>query len=218
MGKPVESNRKVSESRSMLLNIGPSHPAMHGIVRLITELDGETIVNADVEIGYLHRAFEKMCEQGPYNNAIPYTDRLNYVSPLINNIGYCMAVEKLLGIGTSERCQYIRVLMSELSRVTDHETNIGATAMELGAFTVFLYLMKARELIYALLEEVTGARLTISYARVGGLKADLPEGFEKRCRAAVAGTRGVLKEVSLILDKNRIFTDRMKGVGVMSKE
>ena len=209
---------KPTEHRSMLLNVGPQHPAMHGIVRINVALDGETVTGAEVEIGYLHRAFEKMCEQGPYNNAIPYTDRLNYVSPLINNIGYCMAVEKLLGIGTSERCQYIRVLMSELSRVTDHETNIGATAMELGAFTVFLYLMKARELIYALLEEVTGARLTISYARVGGLKADLPEGFEKRCREAIAGTRGVLKEVSLILDKNRIFVDRMKGTGVITRE
>jgi NADH-quinone oxidoreductase subunit D len=98
MGKPVDPSVKATESRSMLLNIGPSHPAMHGIVRIITELDGETVLNADVEIGYLHRAFEKMCEQGPYNNAIPYTDRLNYVSPLINNIGYCLAVEKLLGI------------------------------------------------------------------------------------------------------------------------
>ena len=106
----------------MLLNIGPAHPAMHGIVRIITELDGETVIGADVEIGYLHRAFEKMCEQGPYNNAIPYTDRLNYVSPLINNIGYCMSVERLLGIMTTERCQYIRVIMSEISRITDHLT------------------------------------------------------------------------------------------------
>src|SRR3989338_460869 len=161
MGKPVNPNLKATETRSMLLNIGPSHPAMHGIVRIVAALDGETVLGAEVEIGYLHRAFEKMCEQGPYNNAIPYTDRLNYVSPLINNIGYCMAVEKLLGIDTTERCKYIRVIMSEISRVTDHETNIGATAMELGTFTVFLYLMKARELIYALLEEVTGARLTI---------------------------------------------------------
>src|SRR3989338_7556176 len=194
MGKPVESNRKVSESRSMLLNIGPSHPAMHGIVRLITELDGETIVNADVEIGYLHRAFEKMCEQGPYNNAIPYTDRLNYVSPLINNIGYCLAVEKLLGITTTERCQYIRVLMSEISRVTDHLTCIGATAMEMGAFTPFLYMIKAREYLYDVIESVTGARLTISYARVGGLKSDLPDGFEDRLKVALRETRGVLKE------------------------
>lgn len=202
----------------MLLNVGPQHPAMHGIVRIITELQGETVVGADVEIGYLHRAFEKMCEQGPYNNAIPYTDRLNYVSPLINNIGYCLAVEKLLGIDTTERCKYIRVIMSEISRVTDHLTCIGASAMELGAFTVFLYMIKAREYLYELIESVTGARLTISYARVGGLKADLPEGFEAKALKAIADTRLVLKEVEGLLDKNRIFIDRIKDVGVISKE
>lgn len=202
----------------MLLNIGPSHPAMHGIVRIVTELEGETVLSADVEIGYLHRAFEKMCEQGPYNNAIPYTDRLNYVSPLINNIGYCLAVEKLLGITTTERCQYIRVIMSEISRVTDHLTCVGASAMELGAFTVFLYMIKAREYLYEVIESVTGARLTISYARVGGLKADLPEGFEAKCLSAVKETRGVLKEVEALLNKNRIFVDRMKDTGFISKE
>ncbi len=201
----------------MLLNVGPAHPAMHGIVRIVTELDGETIVGADVEIGYLHRAFEKMCEQGPYNNAIPYTDRLNYVSPLINNIGYCLAVEKLLGITTTERCQYIRVIMSEISRITDHLTCVGASAMELGAFTVFLYMIKAREMLYELIEDVTGARLTISYARVGGLKADLPEGFEEKTFKFLTEVRKVLKEVEGLLNKNRIFVDRMKGVGVISK-
>jgi len=202
----------------MLLNIGPSHPAMHGIVRIVAELDGETVIGADVEIGYLHRAFEKMCEQGPYNNAIPYTDRLNYVSPLINNIGYCLAVERLLGIDTTERCKYIRVIMSELSRVTDHLTCIGASAMELGAFTVFLYMIKARELLYDLIENVTGARLTISYARVGGLKSDLPEGFEAKTLGAIKETRAILKEVEGLLNTNRIFIDRMKGIGIISKE
>ena len=202
----------------MLLNVGPQHPAMHGIVRILTELQGETVVGAEVEIGYPHRCFEKMSEQGPYNNVIPYTDRLNYVSPLINNIGYCMAVEKLIGIGTTERCQYIRVIMSELSRVTDHLTCVGASAMELGAFTVFLYMIKAREYIYELVESVTGARLTISYARVGGLKADLPDGFEEKCLKAIKDTRDVLKEVEALLDKNRIFVDRMKDVGVICRE
>ena len=202
----------------MLLNVGPQHPAMHGIVRIVTELDGETVIGADVEIGYLHRAFEKMCEQGPYNNAIPYTDRLNYVSPLINNIGYCLAVEKLLGIRTTERCQYIRVLVSEISRITDHLTCVGASAMELGAFTVFLYMIKARELLYELLESVTGARLTISYARVGGLKADLPDGLEEKTLGFLKETRGILKEVEGLLNKNRIFVDRMEGTGVISKK
>lgn len=218
MGKRVISNEGPTESRSMLLNVGPQHPAMHGIVRIITELQGETVVGAEVEIGYLHRCFEKMSEQGPYNNVIPYTDRLNYVSPLINNIGYVMAVERLIGIDTTERCKYIRVIMSELSRVTDHLTCVGASAMELGAFTVFLYMIKAREYLYELVESVTGARLTISYARVGGLKADLPDGFEARCKKAIADTRDVLKEVEALLDKNRIFVDRLKDVGVISKE
>jgi NADH-quinone oxidoreductase subunit D len=218
MGKPVDPAIKPSESRAMLLNIGPSHPAMHGIVRIVSELQGETVLSAEVEIGYLHRAFEKMCEQGPYNNAMPYTDRLNYVSPLINNIGYCLAVEKLLRIDTTERCKFIRVIMSEISRVTDHLTCIGATAMEMGAFTVFLYMIKAREYFYEIIEDVTGARLTISYARVGGLKSDLPEGFEKKTLSAIKETRKVLKEVVGLLNTNRIFVDRMKDTGVISKE
>jgi len=218
MGKPVNPNSKPTETRSMLLNIGPSHPAMHGIVRIIAELDGETVLGTEVEIGYLHRAFEKMCEQGPYNNAIPYTDRLNYVSPLINNIGYCLAIEKLLGINTTERCQYIRVVMSEISRITDHLTCIGASAMELGAFTVFLYMIKAREFLYDLIESVTGARLTISYARVGGLKSDLPPGFSEQTISAIKETRSVLKEVEGLLNTNRIFVDRMKNTGTISQE
>src|SRR6185503_45915 len=140
---------------NLTLGVGPAHPAMHGIIRILTELDGEIIRKAEVEIGYLHRAFEKDCEVGGYNNAIPYTDRLNYVSPLINNFGYASAVEKLLGITVTERCQYIRVIMSEISRVCDHLTCVGASAMELGAFTVFLYMIKAREFLWELVEDVT---------------------------------------------------------------
>jgi NADH-quinone oxidoreductase subunit D len=125
------------ETREMLLNVGPAHPAMHGIIRIIAKLDGEQMVDCEVEIGYLHRGFEKMSETVDYNGVMPYTDRLNYVSPLINNMGYCMAVEKALGISVPDRCHYIRVIMSEISRITDHLTCIGAGAMELGAFTVF---------------------------------------------------------------------------------
>ena len=205
-------------TENLLVNIGPSHPAMHGVIRIFTELDGEQVVKADVEIGYLHRGFEKHCEAGPYNNAVPYTDRLNYVSPLINNFGYCGAVEKLLGIETTERCQYIRVIMSEISRITDHLTCIGASTMELGAFTVFLYMIKAREYLWEVIEKVTGARLTISYGRVGGVKADLPADFEAGVRHGFAETRAVLAEVHKLLTGNRIFVDRMKGVGALSRE
>jgi len=202
----------------MLLNIGPSHPAMHGIIRIVAKLDGEVIRAAEVEIGYLHRGFEKMSETVSYNGVIPYTDRLNYVSPLINNMGYCMAVEKLLGLDPPERCQYIRVILSEISRITDHLTCVGASAMELGAFTVFLYMIKAREYLWELVEAATGARLTISYCRVGGVKADLPPGFEEKTRKALAETRSVLKEVDKLLTRNRIFVDRMKGTGKISQE
>jgi NADH-quinone oxidoreductase subunit D len=202
----------------MLLNVGPSHPAMHGIIRILAELDGETVINADVEIGYLHRAFEKSAEQSGYFQVMPYTDRLNYVSPLINNTGYCLAVEKLFGLEITERAKYIRVIMNEISRVTDHLTCVGASAMELGAFTAFLYLMKAREQLYFLIEEVTGARLTISYTRIGGVKGDLPAAFDEHCRAAIKETRSILKETHGLLTCNRIFVDRVKDVGRISKE
>ncbi len=204
--------------RDMFLNMGPAHPAMHGIVRILARLDGETVLGAEVEIGYLHRAFEKSCEVGGYNQAIPYTDRLNYVSPIINNVGYAMAVEKLFGITTPERCQYILTLMSEISRITDHLTCIGASAMEIGAFTVFLYMIEAREFLYDLLEEVTGARLTVSYGRIGGVKADLPDGFEEGCREAIERVRKIIGECHGLLTKNRIFIDRMSDVGVISSE
>jgi NADH-quinone oxidoreductase subunit D len=205
-------------TENLHVNLGPSHPAMHGVIRIFTELDGEQVVDGEVEIGYLHRGFEKHCESGPYNNAIPYTDRLNYVSPLINNFGYTSAVEKLLGIHVTERCEYIRVIMSEISRITDHLTCIAATSMELGAFTVFLYMIKAREYLWDVIEKVTGARLTISYGRVGGVKADLPEDFEPTLREAFAETRTVLAEVHRLLTGNRIFMDRMRGVGILSRE
>ncbi len=206
------------ESRNMLLNIGPSHPAMHGVIRLITELEGEKVVKVEAEIGYLHRAFEKSAENSSWTQVIPYTDRLNYVSPLINNFGYCGAVEKLLGIETTERCKYIRVVMGEISRLTDHLTCIAASAMELGAMTAFLYFMKAREYLYEIVEEVTGARLTISYGRIGGVKGDLPDGLSERLEAALKKTEKELIEVDKLLTRNRIFVDRVRDVGVLTQE
>ena len=168
------------ETRHMFVHMGPSHPAMHGVIHLVLELEGETVIDADPEIGYLHRAFEKEAESNTYTQVIPYTDRLNYVSPLINNVGYVLAVEKLFDVEVPERCQYIRVIVSELSRITDHLTCVAANAMELGAFTVFFYFIKAREEIWKLIESVCGARLTTTYTRVGGVMADLPETFAAR--------------------------------------
>lgn len=214
----VEEEVKELSTKEIFLNIGPSHPAMHGVVRIMAQLDGELVKKADIEIGYLHRAFEKSCEDVRWMQCFPYTDRLNYVSPLINNTGFALAVEKLMGIEVPERCKYIRVLMNEISRVTDHLTCIAASAMELGAMSVFLYMIKAREYLYELIESVTGARLTISYCRIGGVKGDLPEGFTEKVKPAFAETRVVLKEVDKLLTKNRIFVDRTRDLGVISKD
>lgn len=206
------------QEHEMLLNVGPSHPAMHGVIRIKVIADGEVVRGADIDIGFLHRGFEKECEVSSYTQCFPYTDRLNYVSPLINNFAFAMTVEKLMGLKVPERCDYIRVIMSELSRICDHLTCIGASAMELGAFTAFLYMMKAREWLWELVESVTGARLTIAYARVGGVKGDLPDGFVGRCRQALDKTSGVLDEIDALLKRNRIFYDRLRDVGVITRE
>lgn len=206
------------EKRSYYLNMGPQHPAMHGVIRLLLELEGEKILDADVEIGYLHRAFEKHAETEVWNNVIPWTDRLNYVSPLINNVGYCMAVEKLAGLTVPERGQYIRTIACEISRITDHLTCIGASAMELGAFSVFLYMIEAREMLYQCVDKLTGARITTSYTRVGGIKADLPAGFQEQVLEVFKKSRALLKDVDELLTKNRIFYDRVNGTGKISKE
>ena len=205
-------------AQEMFLNMGPSHPSMHGVVRIMVRISGEQIVWSDVEIGYMHRAFEKQCEQNSWNTAIVYTDRLNYVSPIINNVGYCMAVEKLLGITVPERGEYARVLVSEASRIADHLTCIGAAIMELGAFTVFLYTMKAREWLYEIFEAACGARVTTNFTRVGGLCGPLPEGFEELCRRAIPKVRGVIWEIDKLITRNRIFIDRVKDIGKVSAE
>jgi NADH-quinone oxidoreductase subunit D len=205
-------------SDTMILNLGPTHPATHGTIRIVAELIGERIVDAEVEVGYLHRGFEKMCETVDYNQVMPYTDRLNYVSPIINNIGWCLTVEKLLGVEVPKRAQYVRVIMSEISRISDHLTCLGASAMELGAFTAMLYYMQAREYLWELIEEVTGARLTISYGRVGGLKDDLPQGFAGRMHKAFEGVRRHVDNCDRLLSRNRIFMDRMCDVAVVTGE
>src|SRR5580704_1869622 len=202
------------------LNMGPSHPAMHGTVRMVMEVEGERISSADIQIGYLHRCFEKESESATWTQVFPYTDRLNYISPMLNNVGYALAVEKLMGItgDIPERASYIRVIVGEVSRITDHLTCLGASAMELGAFTVFLYALKAREWLFELLEEVCGARLTSSYLRIGGVAYDLPPEFDAKLRSILERTQIVLSDISKLLDRNRIFRDRMDGIGIISRE
>jgi NADH-quinone oxidoreductase subunit D len=202
----------------MHLNLGPSHPAMHGTVRVVLELSGETIVKADVQIGYLHRGFEKMCERGTWAQVFPYADRLNYVSPMLNNVGYALAVEKLCGLVVPERGQWYRMALGELARISDHLTCTGAMAMELGAFTPFLWYVKAREMVWDILEEETGARLTHSFGRIGGMAAPPTKDFKELIRTAVPRIVAIVEEGEKMLLKNRIFIDRLENVGIISGE
>ncbi len=201
-----------------ILNMGPSHPATHGTVKFLIELDGETIVNLDVQVGYLHRGFEKECEAGSWYQAIPYTDRLCYTSAILCNLGFCMAVEKLLELETTERCQWLRVLSGEISRVSDHLTRCGAAALELQAMTPFLYGIEARELTYDLMEILCGARVTTNYIRIGGLKHDMPAGFPAGARELIPKIRSLISDFGGVVTQNRIFVDRLKGTGVISKK
>lgn len=202
----------------MRLNMGPSHPAMHGTIRMVLDLDGETVMNVDVQPGYLHRGFEKSCERGTWAQVFPYADRLNYVSPMLNNVGFALAVEKLLDVKVPDRCQYYRVILGELARICDHFTCNGASAMELGAFTPFLWLLKVRDWVWDILEKETGARMTHSFGRIGGMAAPPTEGFKDDVRAIMPEIRKVVGEAESLLLKNRIFLDRMEGVGKLSKE
>jgi len=202
----------------MVLNMGPSHPAMHGTVRMVLTLDGETVIKCDPEIGYLHRGFEKQCENATWSQVFPYTDRLNYCSPLLNNFGYALAVEKMLGIKATDRCNYIRTILGEMARLADHFTCLGAGALELGAMSAFLYAVEARDHIWDLVEEVTGARLTVSFARIGGLKEDLPDNFAERWEATEPRLWDVIKKLDQLSTKNRIFMDRMMNTGVIGAD
>jgi NADH-quinone oxidoreductase subunit D len=202
----------------MLLNVGPSHPAMHGTVRVVMELSGESILRCDVQVGYLHRGFEKMCERGTWTQCYPYVDRCNYVSPMLNNVAFSLACEKMLGIEVPERCQYYRMILGELARLSDHLTCDGAMAMELGAFTPFLWMIKGREMIWDLMEEETGARLTHSFGRVGGMAAPPTAGFKEHALAIKDHILGIVNEVERLLYGNRIFLDRLENIGVVSAE
>lgn len=202
----------------LILNMGPSHPATHGVLRLILELDGEVITRADPDVGFLHRGDEKIAENMQYNQFVPYTDRLDYLAPLANNVAYALAVEKLMGWELPERGKAIRVICCELARISAHLLGLGAYAMDVGAMTVFLYTFQHREIIYNLSEQLTGARFTTSYTRIGGQIRDLPEGFTEAVAKFCEDFLLCLDEVDTLLTRNKIFLDRTKDVGIISKE
>jgi NADH-quinone oxidoreductase subunit D len=200
---------------NVVVSIGPSHPATHGTIQVIAALDGERVKRVDVHCGYLHRGFEKECEAHTWHNLIPYVDRLNYCSGLINNFAYCEAVEKLMGVEMTPRCKYLRTLLSEYSRIADHLTCVAASLMELGAMTPFLYLVMIRDYIYEHLAALTGARVTYTYGRIGGLARDLPEGWLARLGEILDQYQDFIGRVHGLMDRNRIFIDRTRNVGAL---
>lgn len=207
-----------SEFEQVTLNLGPSHPATHGTLRIVVTLDGETIIGAATEIGYLHRCFEKMAETHTYQQVIPFTDRLNYMSAIINNVGYCMTVEKLLGVEAPPRAQHIRLMLSEFMRIADHLVCIGTNLVDMGALTNFWYLFQPREEIYALVEACCGARLLPSYTRIGGLAVDVPENFLQMSQSLVNSIPKYIDDVDKLISRNRIFHERVKGISPISAQ
>jgi NADH-quinone oxidoreductase subunit D len=217
LDQDLEESELELPTEPMLLNVGPAHPAMHGTVRCVMELSGESIERVDVQVGYLHRGFEKMCERGTWTQVFPYVDRLNYVSPMLNNVAFALSCEKLLDVEVPERCQWYRMALGELARISDHLTCDGAMAMELGAFTPFLWMIKARDMVWDLMEEETGARLTHSFGRVGGMAHPPTDSFKENARAVCKHVLHIVAEVESLLLGNRIFLDRLEGVGIISQ-
>lgn len=207
-----------ADSENLIVNLGPSHPSMHGTFRVQALMEGETIIDAEVEIGYMHRNFEKMAEERTYWQIIPYTDRLNYSSSFMNGHGWALAVEKLLDVPAPPRAEVVRVILSEFSRIMDHIICVSTNVVDLGAITPFFVMFRAREDIYELLEACCGARLTVSYVRIGGLAQDVPEDFEARCRKALASVKEVWEAGHKLLTRNIIFMKRFKDIGVMDKD
>jgi len=206
------------DTEKMSLSMGPSHPSTHGVLRLQMELDGEIVTKADPIVGHLHRGDEKIAENMTYNQFVPYTDRLDYIAPLANNMAYVIAVEKLCKLEMPPRCQAIRVLTAELARISSHLLGIGALAIDVGAWTVFLYTFTEREKLYRLFEELTGARFTTSYTRIGGLMRDVPGGWIERVGAFCDQFLPILEESLDLITRNKIFTDRTQGIGVITRE
>jgi NADH-quinone oxidoreductase subunit D len=209
---------RTEHAGGVVVNIGPSHPATHGTVQIIAALDGEKVERVDVHCGYLHRGFEKECEDHTWHNLIPYVDRLNYCSALINDFAYCDAVEQLMGVTITPRARHLRTLLAEYSRVADHLTCVAASLMEMGAMTAFLYLVTIRDYIYEHLADLTGARVTYSFGRIGGLASDLPPDWTKRLLAILDQYEEFVGRVHGLVDRNRIFIDRMRDVGVIGTE
>ena len=214
----VEETTQDIVGEKLVLNMGPSHPATHGVLRLILELDGEIITKADPDVGFLHRGDEKIAENMHYNQFVPYTDRLDYLAPLANNVAYALAVEKLMGWEVPARGRAIRVICCELARISAHMLGVGVFAMDVGAMTVFLYTFTEREKIYNLCEQLTGARFTTSYTRVGGQIRDLPNGFVDSVKHFLNELEPVIDEIDKLLSRNRIFIERTQDIGVISKE
>jgi NADH-quinone oxidoreductase subunit C/D len=213
-----ETGERAGHFETQTLSIGPAHPATHGIIHLMARLDGERIVRAETMIGYLHRCFEKMAEKHHWNQVIPYTDRLNYVSAMINGVGYVRTVEKMLGVEIPERGQLVRTILSEFTRIMDHCVCIGANLVDIGALTNFVYLYQNRENIYSLIEACCGARLTVSYVRVGGLAIDVPPDFVARCQGLLDSIPKFLDDVEKLVTNNRIVRNRLQGTGIVTKE
>ena len=206
------------EQEHQILNMGPQHPSTHGVLRIVLELDGEIIVNATPVVGYLHRAMEKIAESMTFHMFIPYTDRLDYLAPLANNVALTCAQEKICRIEIPPRAQAIRVVCAEMSRISAHLLGLGAFAMDVGAMTAFLWCFREREKIYDLIEHISGARFTTSYTRVGGLANDMPEGFVAELRAFLASFPPALREIEGLLTRNRIWVERTKDVGVITRD
>jgi NADH-quinone oxidoreductase subunit D len=206
------------ESEKMSLSVGPSHPSTHGVLRLQLELDGDTITKCDPVIGYLHRGDEKIAENMTYNQFVPYTDRLDYLAPLANNAAYAIAVERLAGLEVPPRCQAIRVVTCELARISSHLVGLGAFSLDVGAWSVMLWCFTQREKLYTLFEELTGARFTTSYTRIGGVAHDIPDGWLGRVGEFCEQFPAALDEITSMLTRNKIFMDRTVGIGVISRE
>ncbi|HMK44671.1 MAG TPA: NADH dehydrogenase (quinone) subunit D, partial [Dissulfurispiraceae bacterium] len=206
------------DTKELTINMGPQHPATHGVLRLVLDLDGEKVVKCTPYVGYLHRGTEKLGENRTYPMVLPLTDRLDYVSSMSNNIGYCVAVERLLGVEVPERAKFIRTIMAELTRIANHIVWLATHALDIGAMTVFLYSMRDRELILELYEMVCGARLTVTYPRIGGVRCDVGQDFLDGCRSFIKDFPAKVKEYERLIDQNRIWLKRTKDIGVISAE